>query len=88
ANKQVNLQITGMTCAACALRIEKGLNKLEGVSTANVNFAMEKASVVFDSTKVDVNRIEESIKKLGYGMAKEVVDFQLEGMTCAACANR
>lgn len=88
ANKQVNLQITGMTCAACAIRIEKGLNKLEGVSAANVNFAMEKASVSYDSTKVDINRLEESIKKLGYGTAKEVADFQLEGMTCAACANR
>jgi Cu+-exporting ATPase len=87
-SKQINLQITGMTCAACAIRIEKGLNKLDGVSTANVNFAMEKASVTYDPAKVNVTRLEESIKKLGYGTAKEVVDFQLEGMTCAACANR
>ncbi|WP_419879538.1 heavy metal translocating P-type ATPase [Brevibacillus centrosporus] len=87
-SKQINLQITGMTCAACAIRIEKGLNKLDGVSTANVNFAMEKASVIYDPAKVNVSRLEESISKLGYGTAKEVVDFQLEGMTCAACANR
>ncbi|MED4779371.1 heavy metal translocating P-type ATPase [Brevibacillus choshinensis] len=87
-NKQINMQITGMTCAACAIRIEKGLNKLDGVSSANVNFAMEKASVVYDPEKVSVSRLEESISKLGYGTAKEVVDFQLEGMTCAACANR
>ena len=40
--KQSTLQITGMTCAACANRIEKGLNKLEGVDSANVNFALEK----------------------------------------------
>ncbi|KQL49831.1 ATPase P [Brevibacillus choshinensis] len=87
-SKQVNLQITGMTCAACAIRIEKGLNKLDGVSAANVNFAMEKASVVYDPAKVSVTSLEENINKLGYGTAKEVVDFQLEGMTCAACANR
>lgn len=87
-NKQVNLQITGMTCAACAIQIEKGLSKVEGVSAANVNFAMEKASVVYDPAKVDVNQLEERIKQLGYGTAKETVDFQLEGMTCAACANR
>ncbi|GED32039.1 heavy metal translocating P-type ATPase [Brevibacillus centrosporus] len=87
-SKQINLQITGMTCAACAIRIEKGLNKLDGVSAANVNFAMEKASVIYDPEKVSVSRLEESINKLGYGTAKEVVDFQLEGMTCAACANR
>ncbi|GIP53901.1 heavy metal translocating P-type ATPase [Paenibacillus vini] len=87
-SKQANFQITGMTCAACANRIEKGLNKLEGVSAANVNFALEKASVSFDPAIVDINRMEETIKKLGYGTAKEAVDFKLEGMTCAACANR
>ncbi len=37
--QQANLQITGMTCAACANRIEKGLKKLEGVADAHVNFA-------------------------------------------------
>ncbi len=87
-NKQITLQITGMTCAACANRIEKGLNKLEGVTSANVNFALEKASVTYDPTLMGVGKLEESINKLGYGTAKEVVDFQLEGMTCAACANR
>jgi len=87
-NKQTTMQITGMTCAACANRIEKGLTKMEGVTTANVNFALEKASVTYNPEKVNVKLLEESIKKLGYGTAKEVVDFQLEGMTCAACANR
>lgn len=87
-SKQTTLQITGMTCAACANRIEKGLNKLEGVSSANVNFALEKASVTYDPGKVGVDKLEETIKKLGYDTAKEVVDFNLEGMTCAACANR
>jgi len=86
--KQTTLSITGMTCAACANRIEKGLNKLEGVSNANVNFALEKASLTYDPSKLDVDRMEETIKKLGYGVAKETVDFKLEGMTCAACANR
>ena len=87
-SKQTTLQITGMTCAACASRIEKGLNKLEGVSAANVNFALEKASVTFDPSKVNVGRLEETITKLGYGTAKEVAQLQLEGMTCAACATR
>lgn len=87
-SKQITLQITGMTCAACANRIEKGLNKLEGVTSANVNFALEKASVTYDPALMGASKLEESINKLGYGTAKEVVDFQLEGMTCAACANR
>lgn len=87
-NKQTTMQITGMTCAACANRIEKGLNKIAGVTSANVNFALEKATVTYNPAEVTNILLEEKIKKLGYGTAKEVVDFQLEGMTCAACANR
>lgn len=83
---QTSLQITGMTCAACANRIEKGLNKLEGVTEANVNFAMERATVIYDPNIVDVSKMEASIQKLGYSTAKEAVDLQLVGMTCAACA--
>ncbi|MNO15925.1 Copper-exporting P-type ATPase A [compost metagenome] len=83
---QTSLQITGMTCAACANRIEKGLNKLEGVTEANVNFAMERATVTYDPNIVDVSKMEASIQKLGYSTAKEAVDLQLAGMTCAACA--
>ncbi|MDR9854909.1 heavy metal translocating P-type ATPase [Paenibacillus sp. VCA1] len=86
--KQKTLQITGMTCAACANRIEKGLNKLEGVDSANVNFALERATVTYDSDKVDEEAIDATIKKLGYGTVKELTRFKLEGMTCAACANR
>ncbi len=87
-NKQSTLQISGMTCAACANRIEKGLNKMDGVSSANVNFALEKASVTYDPNKVKVDDMEQTIRKLGYDTVKETAQFQLEGMTCAACANR
>ncbi|WCK54841.1 heavy metal translocating P-type ATPase [Aneurinibacillus sp. Ricciae_BoGa-3] len=86
--KQTSLQITGMTCAACANRIEKGLNKIEGVKEANVNFAMEKASITYDPQQVNVPEMEQRIEKLGYGVAKDEVNLQLVGMTCAACANR
>lgn len=86
--KQTTLQISGMTCAACALRIEKGLNKVDGVSGAAVNFALEQATVTFDEDKVDLGKLEEKIRALGYDTVKESVDLQLNGMTCAACANR
>ncbi|MFD2114316.1 heavy metal translocating P-type ATPase [Paenibacillus yanchengensis] len=87
-NKQTTLQISGMTCAACANRIEKGLNKLDGVTAANVNFALEKASVTYDPNKVNLDNVEQMIRKLGYETIKETAQFQLEGMTCAACATR
>ncbi|KQL21299.1 heavy metal translocating P-type ATPase [Cytobacillus solani] len=81
-------QITGMTCAACATRIEKGLNKMEGVSDANVNLALEKASVKFDAAKMGPADIQEKIRALGYDVITEKVELVLTGMTCAACAIR
>ncbi len=85
------LQISGMTCAACALRIEKGLSKLDGVKEANVNLAMEKATVTFDVEKVELENIEEKIADLGYQVVKEEplkVELAIQGMTCAACSAR
>ncbi|WP_286884649.1 heavy metal translocating P-type ATPase, partial [Aneurinibacillus sp. UBA3580] len=64
--KQTTLQISGMTCAACANRIEKGLNKLEGVTEANVNFALETAHVEYTPTELSVDEIVRKVEKLGY----------------------
>ncbi|MDQ6600324.1 copper-translocating P-type ATPase [Bacillus salipaludis] len=86
--KETNLQISGMTCAACAIRIEKGLNKLEGVETANVNLALEKSNVKYDPEKIKVEEIEKKIKDLGYEVVNEKTEFDITGMTCAACAAR
>lgn len=65
-----SIQITGMTCAACANRIEKGLNRMEGVE-ATVNLALERASVVYDAGKQDSARLEQKIIDLGYGVVKQ-----------------
>lgn len=86
--KEANLQIIGMTCAACANRIEKGLKKIEGVQEANVNLALEKSVIKYDPTKVTKQDFEKKIQDLGYGVAKEKKEFTITGMTCAACANR
>lgn len=86
--KQTTLQITGMTCAACATRIEKGLSRMEGVSRANVNLALEQASVSFDPQLTDLPQIEGKIRDLGYDTLRESADFDITGMTCAACSAR
>ncbi|WP_284641861.1 heavy metal translocating P-type ATPase [Paenibacillus silviterrae] len=86
--QQSTLQITGMTCAACANRIEKGLNKVEGISQATVNFALEQASVTFDPARTNLGQVEQKIQALGYGVVRETADFTITGMTCAACATR
>jgi Cu+-exporting ATPase len=85
---ETTLQVSGMTCAACAIRIEKGLGKVDGVTEANVNLALERASVQFDPEKVTILDLEKKIEQLGYGTVKETVELQITGMTCAACANR
>ncbi|SFL88452.1 copper ion binding protein [Salibacterium qingdaonense] len=86
--KETTLPIAGMTCAACANRIEKGLNKIEGVESANVNLAMERAGVTYDPEQTGASDFEQKIEKLGYHVEHEKKEFDVTGMTCAACANR
>jgi P-type Cu+ transporter len=70
-NERVELAIEGMTCASCAARIEKRLNKLEGVS-ASVNFASEHAAVAFDPRVVSVDDLIGAVEKTGYHAALPV----------------
>ncbi|MGN2273799.1 heavy metal translocating P-type ATPase [Priestia megaterium] len=86
--KESTLQITGMTCAACSNRIEKGLKKIEGVKEANVNLALERSTIIFDPSKTSPQAFEEKIEKLGYGVVNEKAEFAITGMTCAACSTR
>lgn len=86
--KESQIPIIGMTCAACANRIEKGLNKMDGIEEANVNFALEKAIVKYRPEVTNLGEMEKKINSLGYEVESEKADFNLVGMTCAACANR
>ncbi|MEK4249021.1 heavy metal translocating P-type ATPase [Paenibacillus sp. FSL W7-1287] len=88
AIKEASIQITGMTCAACATRIEKGLNKMDGVEQATVNLALEKSSIKYDPSKLSEQDFEKKIELLGYGVVKQKAEFDITGMTCAACATR
>lgn len=81
-------KIGGMTCAVCATRIEKGLNKLTGVDKAVVNLAAEKATVHYDPAQITVQEIGAKIENLGYQVIKDKANFKITGMSCAACANR
>jgi len=68
ATTRVDLPIEGMTCAACATRIGKGLSKLEGVERADVNLAAARATVVFDPEVVDADAFVARIESLGYSV--------------------
>ncbi|RKQ19068.1 heavy metal translocating P-type ATPase [Ureibacillus endophyticus] len=86
--KETSIQITGMTCAACATRIEKVLNKMDGVEKATVNLALEKSTIQYDPSKLSEIDFEKKIEAIGYGVVKQKAEFEITGMTCAACATR
>ena len=64
----VRLDITGMTCASCAARIEKRLNRLDGVE-ATVNYATEQATVMVPTGLVTTEQLVEAVAAIGYGAA-------------------
>jgi Cu+-exporting ATPase len=76
-----------MTCAACAARIEKVLNRLPGVA-ASVNLAAERARIDLAANGATPQQVVESIQKAGFGVPLQTLEVGIEGMTCAACATR
>ncbi|QFT87338.1 Copper-exporting P-type ATPase A [Bacillus sp. THAF10] len=64
--------ITGMTCAACSSRVEKVLSKMDGVTTANVNLALESGTVEYNPEKLKPEDIIARIEKAGYGATEKV----------------
>ncbi|SDM82051.1 heavy metal translocating P-type ATPase [Sediminibacillus halophilus] len=85
--KHVTIGVKGMTCAACSNRIEKVLNKMDGVE-AQVNLTTEKATLDYDPAKTTMEDITQKIENIGYGVRTEKADLDVFGMTCAACSNR
>ena len=72
--QKVRFQIEGMTCQACASRIEKVLNKKDFVESAGVNFASEEAQVTFDDSQISASDIAKIIEKTGYGAKEKMED--------------
>ncbi len=69
--ERATLAVSGMTCATCALRIEKGLKNVAGVNLASVNLATEKATVEYDPKLVEEGQFEKLIRDLGYDAIQE-----------------
>jgi Cu+-exporting ATPase len=69
--RKVSFSVTGMTCAACARRVEKALSRTDGVLTANVNLAAEKAAVEFEPFSVSEGELAGVVEGVGYGVARE-----------------
>ncbi|MDA8433845.1 MAG: heavy metal translocating P-type ATPase [Nitrospiraceae bacterium] len=85
SSTRIDLPITGMSCASCAAHVQESLAGLGGVEEASVNFAAEKASVVYDTSKVTVDDFIKTVKDLGYGVSVSRIILPIKGMSCAAC---
>jgi len=88
SGQRVILPIRGMSCASCAVNIEKGLSQVEGVTDANVNFATEKATVTFDPEHVALGDLTKTVKDLGYEAGVERITVPIRGMSCASCVEK
>ena len=83
-----DLPVLGVSCAACAATIERGLRDLPGVSAANVNLATSRATVLFDPALLDTSALIEAVRKTGYDVAVSAVNLQIQGISCASCVLR
>ncbi len=81
---QIEIPITGMTCAACVRNVERALKKADGVAEVNVNIATEKASIQAEQG-VTLQSLIEKVEGAGYGVAVGTIDLPITGMTCASC---
>ena len=79
--------VGGMSCAACAARIEKILNRQNGVK-ATVNFASGRVQVMLENPAASIGNVVSAIRKAGFTVAEQSVDLSLTGMSCASCAAR
>ena len=85
---QETLSIEGMTCASCVGRVEKALKKVDGVESAAVNLATEKA-VITSSQPIDRNTLVKAVERAGYDVPKaQPIELIIDGMTCASCVAR
>ncbi|SVD31461.1 uncharacterized protein METZ01_LOCUS384315, partial [marine metagenome] len=84
----IGLPVNGMTCGACATRLQKALARAPGIHSAAVNFATERADVVFDPGTVNAASIADAVVKAGFEVRGEHFSLGVKGMTCSACAYR
>ena len=83
---RVEINVTGMTCAVCSQAVSSVLKDTKGVGEASVNLGTGKAIVDYDPEIVDLEKMENAIKKIGYGTTHESITVKVGGMTCAACS--
>ncbi len=87
-NAKIEIQINGMTWASCSSRVDRALNKKEGVINASVNLLAQKATIEYDASKLSPIDLVNTIEKAGYEVPLVKKTYLIEGMTCSACSSR
>lgn len=87
ALQSFTLPIEGMSCASCSGRVEKALGQVPGVQSANVNLAIETATISGDD-RLSLPALVAAVKAAGYAVGQQTLDLQIEGMSCASCVGR
>ena len=77
--KKIILSIEGMTCSACSNGLEKYLNKQDGIKQASVNLVMANASIEYDEKKLNIDNLNEFVKKAGFKSLGEFKEIKIEG---------
>lgn len=86
--ERLDIDVEGMTCAACVTRLEKALSRVPGVRDVTVNLALERASLQVDTGATGFEALADAVNGAGFAVAQENLTFAVQGMTCAACATR
>ena len=84
--RTAHLNVTGMSCANCSASIEDALDDLDGVASANANYATDEGSVEYDPEEVSLGEVFDAIESAGYGAVTETVTVAITDMSCANCA--
>jgi len=84
--RTAHLNVTGMSCANCSASIEDALDGLDGVTSANANYATDEGAVEYDPDVVSLADVYDAVEAAGYGAVSETVTVAITDMSCANCA--
>ncbi|AHD10981.1 heavy metal translocating P-type ATPase [Phaeobacter gallaeciensis] len=85
--RELNIEVTGLSCAGCVGRAERALASVSGVQEASVNLATSKARIV-GSSEISAEDLRGALKTAGYPAAEAMIELQISGLTCASCVGR
>ena len=83
---RVTLPVEGMSCASCTSRVEQALADVEGVASATVNLATERADVAFDLNRLRTSDLVQVVEEAGYEVRTTETTLAVQEMSCASCA--